>query len=238
MEQVKRAIILAGGLGTRLYPYTVVFPKPLVPVSDMPILEIIIRQLSHYNFEHVTIAVNHQAELIRAYFGSGEKWNIKIDYSLEDKPLSTMGPLTLIKDLPENFLIMNGDILTDLNFLDFANYHCDQKSVFTISSFKRIESVDYGVLKVSKKNILEGFKEKPQVDYHVSMGIYMANKKILEIIPKNTFYGFDNLMTDLIKSHLPPMVKDHTGEWLDIGRPSDYAISTEKFSSYRKKFLP
>lgn len=238
MAKINRAVILAGGLGTRLHPYTVVFPKPLVPVCELPILEIIIKQLSHYGFTHITIAVNHQAELIRAYFGTGEKWNIKIDYSLEDRPLSTMGPLTLIKDLPENFLVMNGDILTDINFSSFGQEHLNRESVFTIASHKRKEMIDYGVLVTDENSKLVNFKEKPSVDYLVSMGVYMANRKILELIPVNEFYGFDNLVNDLIKSDMAPNVYQYGGEWFDIGRPSDYAISTEKFKSSRKIFLP
>ena len=119
----KRAIILAGGKGTRLKPYTVVLPKPLMPIGEYPILEVVIRQLIQHKFDHVTLAVNHQAELIKAFFGDGTKWNIKIDYSMETTPLSTMGPLKLIKDLPDNFLVMNGDILSDLNYSSFLDFH-------------------------------------------------------------------------------------------------------------------
>jgi NDP-sugar pyrophosphorylase family protein len=133
----KRAIILAGGKGTRLRPYTVVLPKPLMPIGEYPILEVVIRQLINYGFDHITLAVNHQAELIKAFFGDGSKWNIKIDYSLEDQPLGTMGPLKLIKDLPKNFLVMNGDILTDLNFSEFYDNHSNNKELFTISSYTR-----------------------------------------------------------------------------------------------------
>src|SRR4051794_13902280 len=112
----RRAVILAGGKGTRLRPYTVVLPKPLMPIGEYPILEVIIRQLAMQGFERITLLVNHQAELIRAFFGDGEKWDVQIDYSIESEPLSTIAPLGLVKDLPQNFLLMNGDILTDLNF--------------------------------------------------------------------------------------------------------------------------
>ncbi len=133
----KRAIILAGGKGTRLKPYTIVLPKPLVPIGETPILEIIIKQLIRHGFTHITLTVNHMEDIIKAFFGDGSKWNINIDYSLEDKPLSTMGPLKLIDDLPNDFLIMNGDILTDLNFGEFYNNHIENNNIFTISFTKK-----------------------------------------------------------------------------------------------------
>ena len=125
----KRAIILVGGKGNRLKPYTIVLPKPLMPIGDYPILEVVIRQLSKNGFDRITLAVNHQAEIIKAFFGDGSKWNVSIDYSLEDKPLSTMGPLKLIPDLPENFLVMNGDVLTNLDFSSFYEQHVLSKNI-------------------------------------------------------------------------------------------------------------
>ena len=218
----KRAIILAGGKGTRLRPYTISLPKPLVPIGEMPILEIIIRQLKKFDFEHITITINHYAELIQAFFGDGKKWDLKIDYSLEDKPLSTMGPLTLISDLPENFLIMNGDVLTDLDLNIFFSEHIKRKSNFTIGAYKRTEQVEYGVLHSNEKFELTRFEEKPVKEYLVSMGIYMMNKKNLEYIPTNTFYGFDHLMNALIEKRILPYIYEYSGYWLDIGRPDDY----------------
>ena len=218
----KRAIILAGGKGTRLKPYTLALPKPLVPIDDKPILEIIINQLKDNGFDHITITVNHLADIIKAFFGNGSKWGIKIDYSLEEKPLSTMGPLSLIKNLPDNFLIMNGDVLSDIDFSQFYNFHISRKSIFTISSYTREEKTDFGVLKFDSKNYLNNFKEKPTMKYDVSMGIYCASKEILHYIPYNESYGFDNLMLDLMKSNKPPLIKRHNGYWLDIGRPDDY----------------
>jgi NDP-sugar pyrophosphorylase family protein len=233
----KRAIILAGGKGTRLYPYTWVLPKPLMPIGEMPILEVIIKQLVDNGFDHITLAVNHMAEIIKAFFGDGTKWGIKIDYSLEDKPLSTMAPLKLIKDLPDNFLIMNGDVLTDLDFSDLYKYHTQKKNIFTISSYLRSQLNDYGVLEVGEDRKLFGFREKPTTHFEVSMGVYMANKEIFDVIPTNTFYGFDHLMLDLIKRNSPASVKVHNGYWLDIGRPDDYHIALEKFEKERTVFL-
>ena len=130
----KRAIILAGGKGTRLKPYTISLPKPLVPLDETPILEVIIMQLKKAGFDHITLAVNHMSEIIKDFCEDGSKWSIKIDYSLETKPLSTMGPLKLINNLPENFLVMNGDILTNLDFKSFYENHVSEKKIFTISS--------------------------------------------------------------------------------------------------------
>ena len=218
----KRAIILAGGKGTRLKPYSIALPKPLVPVGETPILEIIIKQLISYGFDHITLAVNHMADIIEAFFGDGAKWNIKIDYSLEETPLSTMGPLTLIDNLPDNFLIMNGDILTDLDFNRSYKNHVDNGNTFTISSYKREQVNEYGVLEVDQDSRLTGFSEKPRTQFIVSMGIYMASKSILKYIPYNTAYGFDHLMLDLLADKKTISVEMFEGYWLDIGRPDDY----------------
>jgi NDP-sugar pyrophosphorylase family protein len=191
-------------------------------VGEMPIIEIIIRQLTKSGFDHITITVNHMAEIIRAFCGDGSKWGTHIDYSLEEKPLSTMGPLKLINDLPDNFLVMNGDVLTDLDLEQFYNAHVAEQNIFTVSAFARDQKVDYGVLEVGANNKLINFIEKPTTSYNVSMGVYMANKKILDYIPENQLYGFDHLMLDLIKYKQPASVKIHSGYWLDIGRPDDY----------------
>ena len=233
----KRAVILAGGKGTRLRPYTVVLPKPLMPLGDYPILEVILRQLVHAGFDHITMTVNHQADIIKTYFGTGEKWGIKIDYSLEDKPLSTMGPLSLINDLPENFLVMNGDILTDLDFAAFYNDHAANKNIFTISSYIREHVNLYGVLESDENQKLVDFKEKPVTRFEVSMGIYMLNKAVLEYIPHNEPYGFDHLMLDLIKVNKNATVRPFEGYWLDIGRPDDYMIAIDEFEKNKATFL-
>lgn len=234
----KRAVILAGGKGTRLRPYTVVLPKPLMPVGDYPILEVIIRQLVHYGFTHITLTVNHQAEIIKAFFGDGSNWGIKIDYSLEEKPLSTMGPLSLINDLPENFLVMNGDILSDINYGEFYNKHVAQQNLFTVSSYVREHVNLYGVLEVENDQLV-GFKEKPKTTFEVSMGIYMLNKKVVDkFIPRDQPYGFDSIMWDMLKAGDKVAVQKFNGYWLDIGRPDDYMQAIEEFEQKREKFLP
>lgn len=233
----KRAVILAGGKGTRLQPYTIVLPKPLMPIGEYPILELVIRQLVSHGFDHITMAVNHQAELIKAFFGDGSKWKVKIDYSLEDQPLGTMGPLRLINNLPSNFLVMNGDILTDLDYGKFYDTHLSKKQIFTISSYNRENRIDYGVLESNEDGILVEFKEKPVSYYEVSMGIYMASREILNFIPEVGAYGFDILMRDLLQAGKKVSVDRYNGYWLDIGRPADYIQAIEEFSSKKKLFI-
>ncbi len=233
----KRAVILAGGQGTRLKPYTIVLPKPLVPVGSLPIMEILLNQLKNSGFTHITIAVNHLAEIIMAYFQDGKKWGLKIDYSIEDKPLSTMGPLKLIKDLPDNFLIMNGDVLTDLDFEKFMENHLREKRLFSISSFIRTDKSEYGVLNINSENELTEFKEKPEYTFHVSMGIYAVNRKVMDYIPEDTFFGFDHLMYKLLEEKQPVKVIPHNGVWLDIGRPTDYQLAIDTFENDPKKFM-
>jgi NDP-sugar pyrophosphorylase family protein len=234
----KRVIILAGGKGTRLKPYTVTLPKPLVPIGPYPVLEIIIRQLVHYGFSRATLTVNHQADIIRAYFGDGSKWGINIDYSFENKPMNTMGPLTLIKDLPEHFMVMNGDVLTDLDYADFFDYHCKRNNIFTISGIRRSILNEFGVLEIGEEGYLEGFREKPEINFTVSMGIYMLSRKILEHIPKDTAYGFDHLMLKLLEIKKKVEVRTFSGYWLDIGRPEDYDTAVTEFEQNHDTFLP
>ena len=233
----KRAVILAGGKGTRLRPYTVVLPKPLMPIGEFPILEVVVRQLVHAGFDRITMAVNHQAELIKAFFGDGAKWGIVIDYSLEDRPLGTMGPLRLIHDLPEYFLVMNGDILTDLDFAAFHDAHVASGGLFTISSYCREQSIDYGVLETDDQRRLVGFREKPKSEYQVSMGVYMVSRKAVDGIPSGRPYGFDDLMLDLIAAKREVVVRAFDGYWLDIGRPDDYAQAIEEFESMKSRFV-
>ena len=233
----KRAIILAGGKGTRLRPYTVVLPKPLMPVGEYPILEVVVRQLVRAGFERITMAVNHQVELIKAFFGDGDKWGITIDYSLEDRPLGTMGPLRLIPDLPEQFLVMNGDILTDLDFVAFHESHVAADSLFTISSYRTEQLIDYGVLETDSLRRLVGFREKPKTEYEVSMGIYMVSRKVLDFVPQGRPYGFDNLMLDLIAANQEVAVRSFDGYWLDIGRPDDYLQAIEEFEAMKSHFI-
>lgn len=233
-----RAVILAGGKGTRLHPYTVVFPKPLMPLGDYPILEVIVRQLAFQGFGHVTLAVNHQANLIKAFFGDGDRWNIRIDYSMESEALSTIAPLRLIPDLPETFLLLNGDVLTDLGFRALYQDHLASGCAFTVAAASRTQHIDYGVLRTDATNALVGFEEKPSTDYLVSMGVYALRKSVLSLVPGTGPYGFDNLMHALIARGERVNVRRHDGYWLDLGRPDDYAQAVEDFERRKATLLP
>lgn len=229
MNGMKRAVILAGGKGTRLRPYTVALPKPLMPIGEYPILEVIIRQLRQSGFGHITLAVNHQADLFRAFFGNGDKWGVTIDYSLEHMALSTMGPLKLIHDLPEHFLVMNGDILSDVPYGRFLDEHAAQDRLFTISAARREQRIDYGVLHASDDMRLTGFEEKPCFPFMVSMGIYAVSRRVLDTIPENQAFGFDHLVLEYLRTDQAVRIVPHDGYWLDIGRPDDYQRSVDEW---------
>ncbi len=231
-----RAIILAGGKGTRLKPYTTTIPKPLVPIGgESPILEIIIRQLAQNGFTEITVAVNHMANYIRAFFGDGSNWGLKINYSEEQKALSTIGPLTLIDDLPENFLVMNGDILCDLNYRSFFENHVAKKNEVSVSVFKRDAKIDFGVIGYDETKTINTFIEKPVYNFEVSMGIYCINKAVIDKLTPNEPYGFDTLMLDGIKNKSRMEAVPFKGFWLDIGRPEDYDYANDNYEEIMSK---
>jgi NDP-mannose synthase len=217
------AVILAGGKGTRLRPYTTTIPKPLMPIGEKAILEILIRQLCSAGVKKMTLAVSHGADLISAFVGNGERFGIEIRYSREEQPLGTVGPIKLIKDLPENFLVMNGDVLTDLDFGDLLLYHVRSNAILTISSYSREQKIDFGVLDVDMQNKqVIGFREKPVYDFRVSMGVYVFNRALLDRVPIAEPYGFDDLVLGMLKDRQPIHAYPYDGYWLDIGRPDDY----------------
>ena len=232
-----QAIILAGGKGTRLKPYTTILPKPLMPITDYPILEIIIKQLSFFGIKEITLAVGHLQELIQAFFNDGEKWNVKIRYSMEEKPLGTAAPLKLLDNLENNFLVMNGDVLTNLNFKDFFDYHLENKAYCTIASYQKPVNIDLGIIKTDDKNVLYDYIEKPTLDYQVSMGVYAFKKEVLDYIPLNKYLDFPSLIHILLKNEKKVAGYPFQGYWLDIGRPEDYNSAVEVYEKNKSDFL-
>jgi NDP-sugar pyrophosphorylase family protein len=233
-----RAVILAGGKGRRLEPYTINFPKPLVPVGDMPILEIVIRQLKRHGFDHITLAVGHLASLLQAYFGDGSRWGVRIDYSFEDKPLGTVAPLRLIDDLPETFLVMNGDILTTLSYADLFDAHRKTDADLTIACHRCNTRIDLGVIEFDHRLQVVGYREKPTLPYDVSMGIYVFSRRVVDRLERGSYIDLPTLVHRLIESKGLVKVFLDEHEWLDIGRPEDYARATQRFEELRDQFLP
>ena len=232
-----KAVILAGGKGTRLAPYTIVFPKPLMPIDDHPILEIVIRQLASYGFNDLTIAVGHLAELIETFFKDGKKFGVKIEYSREDKPLGTAAPLSLIKDLPETFLVMNGDVLTTLDYRKLVQYHIKNEGMVTVAMHKKEINIDLGVMEFDNDKVLTRYTEKPTMEYQVSMGIYVFNRDVLRYIPEDRYFDFPDLIQVLLKNGEKVVCYPSEDYWLDIGRSEDYKNANEVFSKLRDQYL-
>lgn len=232
------AVILAGGKGVRLRPYTTALPKPLVPIGDShAILEIVLRQLAVRGYRRCTIAIGHLGNIIRAYVGDGAQWGIDVDYVTEDNPLGTMGPLlTMLDRLPEHFLVMNGDILTDLDFADVLRHHSASGTPMTIATYARTVSIDFGVLSTDEGEVV-GFTEKPSMDYRVSMGVYGVSRNTLSGYTPGLPLGFDEVVLDLLAAGRPPRAYDFDGYWLDIGRPDDYDRANAEFSGLRELLL-
>jgi NDP-sugar pyrophosphorylase family protein len=232
-----RAIILAGGKGVRLAPLTEVIPKPLVPIGGMPVMEIVIRQLKNHGFQRITLAVGYMADLIQAYFQGGSKWGVQLDYSYEESPLGTAGPLTLISDLDETFLVMNADVITSLNYGELLHFHRAQGGVATIGSYQKQVKIDLGVIVSDGDYAIKDYIEKPTVVHQVSMGIYVFEPRVLSLLKPNDYLDFPDLVKILIAAQLSVKFYPFTGYWLDIGRHDDYAQATEEFGLMKAKLL-
>ncbi|GAA5006110.1 nucleotidyltransferase family protein [Streptomyces siamensis] len=231
------AVILAGGKGVRLRPYTTALPKPLVPIGDQhAILEIVLRQLATAGFTGCTIAIGHLGEIIRAYVGDGSQWGMAVDYATEESPLGTMGPLLTMRErLPESFLVMNGDVLTDLDYADVLGQHRVSGAPLTIATYARKVLIDFGVLTTDARKVV-AFTEKPSMDYRVSMGVYGLTRSTLDGYTPGLPLGFDELVLDLLRIQNPPHAYEFDGYWLDIGRPDDYDRANAEFTT-RKSLL-
>ncbi len=235
------AVILAGGKGTRLRPYTTHIPKPLVPIGDqLSILEIVLYQLKSFGFTRVTLAVGHLSHLIRAFVGNGRDYGLDIDYTEETSPLGTIGPvLNVLPWLPDQFLIMNGDVLTDLNYAEFLGGHITSQAPLTVSTYHREIRSEFGVLDVDASGEkIVAFREKPAVPFQVSMGVYGMTKATLKRYQPGQVLGFDTLMLDLLAAGEHPRSDLFGGYWLDIGRPEDYDTANEQWSEMQRVLLP
>lgn len=234
-----KAVILAGGKGARLAPYTKILPKPLMPIGDMPILEVLLRQLKAAGVNNVVITVGHLAALLRTYFSDGRELGLNITYSYEDKPLGTAGPLALVDGLNDTFFVMNGDVLTTMKFQELLQFHKSQGAVATIAAHQRTVKIDLGVLQHADGDYrVTNYIEKPSYDYLVSMGIYIFEPEVLKFIPRNEYLDFPNLVLKLIAAGKKVCYLPHDGYWMDLGRPDDYEQAAQEFEALRDEILP
>jgi NDP-mannose synthase len=237
----RRGVILAGGKGSRLSPYTTVLPKPLLPVGDRAILDVVVHQLRDFGFTDLTLAVGYLAHLVRAVMGDGSRHGVSIDYHEEEEPLGTVGPLALLDDLDDTFLAMNGDVLTALNYADLMDIHRDAGNLLTIASHRRVVRTDYGVLHVgdgdAETQAVIGFEEKPEIPYVVSMGVYVIEPRALDWIERGEYLDLPDLVLRLLEAGEQVGSHLYDGYWLDIGRHEDYEKAIVEFEQLRPMFL-
>jgi NDP-mannose synthase len=232
-----KAVVLAGGKGTRLAPYTMVLPKPMMPIGDMPILEILLRQMKCAGINEVVLTVGHLAELFRAFFQDGSRWGMSLRYSYEDKPLGTAGPLALVEGLDEPFLVCNGDVLTTLDMKPLIDFHCSSGAIATIASHNRKVKIDLGVIQSNKEGRIEDYIEKPTYDFNVSMGMYVFDPRVLSYIDYKKYLDLPNLVLKMVDAGEKVMTYPFDGYWMDLGSVGDYEQAMHDFEPLRSQFL-
>lgn len=233
-----RAVIQAGGQGTRLHPYTTVLPKPLMPIGDLPILEIVIRQLVAHGFDEITITLGHLAALIMAVVGDGSQWGADVRYVQEDDPLGTIGPVALVDGLDDSFLVMNGDLLTDFDYRAFMEKHLACGAQLSVGVYEKAIQISLGVFDLNGDGNIAGFREKPTLSFHCSAGIYAFRPDTIDLIPPGEPFGFDDLMEVCLAKGIDVCSYIHDGIWLDIGRREDYEDASLLLDEHRRQLLP
>ena len=217
-----KAVIQCGGKGARLRPYTMVLPKPLMPVGARPVVELLLNWLRRNDVTDVYITTGYLGCLLRSFCGDGRQWDMRIEYTEEAEPLGTIGPLSLLRDqLKGTFLVINGDVLTDLNLNRFVSTHRQHGNPLTIATSTRTAKIDFGLIEDNAGRVTQ-FKEKPILSHLVSMGIYCIEPEVLDYIPRNVPFGFDDLMFCMLERGVPVNTFTHKGLWLDIGRVEDF----------------
>lgn len=228
----KQAVILSGGLGTRLKPFTNVIPKPLLPVGEKAVLEIQIERLAKFGFNEIYLATNYKTDYIENFFGNGSRYGVDLIISKEDKPLGTAGPMTLLKDaLVDPFLVMNGDILSLVDFGQMYDFACHQDSLFTVGIKKMVMPYAFGNIMFNDAYVTE-IQEKPDIITYALAGIYVMKPDVLSLIPSDTYFGIDQLIRTMLQKKMAVTKYEIKEYWLDIGRPEDYEKAQADYSSY------
>jgi NDP-sugar pyrophosphorylase family protein len=238
---MRRAVVLAGGKGTRLQPYTAVLPKPLLPVGDGPVLDIVLRQLRAAGFDHVTVATGHLAELIEVVVEQRNTHGLTISYLREEEPLGTVGALALMRDLDEPFLVMNGDVLTDLDYGRLFADHVASDAIATIATTTREVTITLGVIEClagQDSDRLTGYVEKPRLTYDVSMGVYCFRPDVLRYIEPQVHLDLPDLVLRLIGHGETVRAWRSNAYWVDLGRREDYERAITEFDDMRERLLP
>jgi len=222
-----KAVILSGGLGSRLRPFTEIIPKPLLPIGERSVLEIQIERLKQFGFDEIYLATNYRSEYIENFFGDGSKFGVKLEISKEDKPLGTAGPLLLLRDqLTEPFLVMNGDILSLIKYDDFHNFSLKNNSLLTLAIKKEVTPFDFGNI-FFKGDRVTGIQEKPDIVMYILAGIYIMKPEIFNYFPENEYFGMDSLILKMLEDNSPITKYDLNEYWLDIGRIDDFEEAQE-----------
>lgn len=235
-----QAIILAGGKGTRLRPYTTVIPKPLMPVGEMPILEIILRQLKHAGVEEIILACGYMGQMFQAFFQDGARLGLRIDYSYEEKALGTAGPIAYsLERMKDDFLVMNGDLLTTLDYRKIYDAHRAAGAAATLGLYTREVKIDFGVVEADPNGDLARYSEKPTFNFDVSMGVNVFNPAAIRpFLKAGEYLDIPQLMTQLHDAGKRVHCFRSPCYWLDIGRIDDYQTANEIFESRKHEFLP
>lgn len=229
---------MAGGVGRRLAPYTSVLPKPLMPLTDRPIIDVILRQLEHAGIESVQICVGHLGSLIESWIRQQPGYDVPISFVYEDEPLGTAGALAMIDGLEGTFLAMNGDILTSLSFADLVRRHEESKALATVSIKERTVEVEYGVVHVDADGHIERLEEKPTISFTVSMGVYAFDAAIVELIARGERVDFPDLLVRAMSSGNLVSTYRYEGYWRDIGSRDDYTAAIADFEEAPERFVP
>lgn len=229
-----KAVILAGGLGKRLNPFTKVIPKPLLPIGEKSVLEIQVERLKSHGFNEIFLATNYKSDYIERYFSDTPHEGVKLHFSREEKPLGTVGPLTLLKDkLDEPFVLMNGDILTLIDFRKLYHHALDKETILTVAIKQIIMPFSFGNI-FYEGDFVTGIEEKPDIKTSILAGIYLIHPQIFEYIPENTYYGMDSLIKDLLNRQIPIAYYLMSEYWLDIGNIEDYSEAEDIYNKYFK----
>ena len=235
-----KALILVGGKGTRLKPYTNTIPKPLLPVGEKPILEIILMQLKNFGINEVVLAVGHMSQLFESFFGDGSRLEMKVSYTFEDKPVGTAGAIAYaIDSFEKDFIVMNGDLLTTLNYRKMFEEHQKRGASGTIAISKREVKMDFGIVEIDKDGMLVDYIEKPSYYYNFGMGVNILNvDHVRPFLTKGEYLDMPQLMLLLKESGLNVLSYQEDCFWLDMGRPDDYDEANKVFIERQSEFLP